>query len=137
MKIHVNTYIVLPIIGLIFIAGALAGNLADSSPKSISLPATVQTEVFTNVVEQTDEYKCPHGRDGEPHWQASGHMMLQPSFCQYRAPTTRWVASNIVKRVTLTVEWNGRQLKDVAETNLFSKTTIWTLNLNPEWKESK
>lgn len=108
----------------------------DNQPKSITLPATVKTEVFTNVVESSNEWRCPtHGTDSG--WHNPGHIMLSSYQCKYEPATARYVTSNIVKRITLTIEWNGRQLKDVTETNLFSKTTTWTLNLNPEWKETK
>lgn len=120
---------------LMLAAAAVAQLASGNSTRKITLPAMVETVIFTNVVEASNEFKCPHHGEASG-WHESTHIMLNGHFCRYEPPTVRWTTSNLVKRVTLTAEWGGRTIKDTYETNLFSKTTTWKLNLNPEWKET-
>lgn len=101
-----------------------------------NLAATITVNVSTNVVSGDNATGCNLCFDGNGHWNGSVPAVWPPANCKpYHPATERWTITNVVRRVTLATEWNGKPLSYSEETVVSSVTNRW--KLASEWKKDQ
>lgn len=99
-----------------------------------NLPATVRSEILTNVVAGDNQQGTPPSQYGSVHTTPAVMNWGQTleAFVPYRAADERWVITNLVQRLTLTVRWGTNVLGYVQDTVLASTTNRWRLRVDWE-----
>lgn len=117
-------------IGLLALAAL--GSLAGAEITKTNLPATITIQVVTNVVEGNNQRGCATCEGvRKNNW-----LLYHPPHGNYEPwqdATERWAITNVVRRLTLTTEWQGKLLTHSEETTLSSVTNRW--KLTQEWKQ--
>lgn len=101
-----------------------------------NLPVTIVSQVVTNVVEGNNQRGCGtcemlRGYAGAGAIPAIYHPFHESE--PWHAADEKWTITNIIKRVTVTVDWNGKILTHTDETVIQSTTNRW--KLRAEWQK--
>jgi len=112
---------------------AVSGLAGDEITKT-NLQATIIVNVSTNVVNGDNATGCNLCYDNQGHWKCATPAVMNLEPCKpYHPATERWTITNVVRRVTLQTEWNGKPLTYSEESTLSSVTNRW--KLAQEWKK--
>lgn len=93
-----------------------------------TLPAQASVTVFTQVKTGDNSYGCKTCSQNP-----FGHIQSLPAVwnaepCRpYKPATERWEITNVIQRITLTVEWNGKSYTQAEEYLLSSTTNHYVL----------
>lgn len=124
---------------LLTLLGAVAVFVAVSFADEIiktNLPATITVNVSTNVLNGDNSSGCSMCFDNYGNHRGSYPLVYGGEPCKpYHPPTERWTTTNVVRRVAVATEWNGKPLTYVEETILSSTTNKWTLR--SEWAKDE
>lgn len=116
------------------LAVASSDGLAGDEITKTNLAATITVSVSTNVVNGDNATGCNLCFDNQGHWKGVIPAVMNLEPCKpYHPATERWTITNVVRRVTLATEWNGKPLNYSEETTLSSVTNRW--KLAQEWKK--
>lgn len=106
--------------------------LAGDEITKTNLPVTITSHVVTNIVEGNNQKGCATCEGiRKNNW-----LLYHPPHGNYEPwqdATERWAITNVVRRITLATEWQGKPLTYSEETTLSSVTNRW--KLTHEWKQ--
>lgn len=109
-------------------------SLAGDEIIATNLPATITINISTNVINGDNASGCNLCFDAQGHWKGFVPAVVNYEPCKpYHPPTERWVITNVISRVTLTIAWRGKSLTHSEDTMLSSVTNRW--KLSSEWKQ--
>lgn len=110
--------------------------LAGDEITKTNLPVTITSQVVTNVVEGNNQRGCGTcemlRKAGESGFVPAIYHPWHNAEAWHEADE-KWTITNTVKRVTVTLEWQGQRLTHTEETVLNSKTNRW--KLRAEWQK--
>lgn len=124
------------------LALAVAGSsclLASDGITKTNLPATITSQVITNVIEGNNQRGCSTCEMLRKAAESGGAIpaIYHPwhNAEVWQEANEKWTITNTIKRVTVIIEWNGQTLMHTDETVLNSKTNRW--KLRAEWKNNE
>jgi hypothetical protein len=124
------------ILALVLMVAGSTYLLAGDEITKTNLPVTITIQVVTNVVEGNNQRGCSTCEMLRKAAESGTIPAIYHPWHNadvWREADEKWTITNTVKRVTMTLEWQGKTLTHTNEEVLNSKTNRW--KLHAEWQE--